>query len=112
MFWWGLVGSGHGIEHAFDRYAAGRRDASSRRTWIVWAGLRSADHARELRRLIDIVEDIWLQELADVDRRGIAGADRGEVAPSTADWLSARLDVSSATANSWVRIARARYPGP
>jgi hypothetical protein len=57
-----------------------------------------ADHARELRRLID--------------RLGAAGADQGEVAPSTADWLSARLDISSAAANSWVRIARARYPGP
>ena len=73
-----------------------------------------ADHARELRRLIDRLEDIWLQELAAVDRlgaAGAAGADQGEVAPSTADWLSARLHVSSATANSWVRIARARYPG-
>jgi hypothetical protein len=71
-----------------------------------------ADHARELRRLIDRLEDIWLQELAAVDRLGAAGADQGELAPSTADWLSARLHVSSATANSWVRIARARYPGP
>jgi hypothetical protein len=71
-----------------------------------------ADHARELRRLIDRLEDIWLQELAAVDRLGAAGADQGEVAPSTADWLSARLDISSAAANSWVRIARARYPGP
>jgi hypothetical protein len=70
-----------------------------------------ADHARELRRLIDRLEDIWLQELAAVDRLGAAGADQGELAPSTADWLSARLHVSSATANSWVRIARARYPG-
>jgi hypothetical protein len=65
-----------------------------------------------VRRLIDRLEDIWLQELAFVDRRGIAGADRGEVAPSTVDWLSARLHVSSATANAWVRVARARYPGP
>jgi hypothetical protein len=71
-----------------------------------------ADHARELWGLIDRLEGIWLQELAAVDRLGIAGADRGEVAPSTAEWLSARLGVSSATANSWVRIARARYPGP
>jgi hypothetical protein len=47
-----------------------------------------------------------------VDRLGAAGADRGEVAPSTADWPGARLNASSAAANSWVRIARARYPGP
>jgi hypothetical protein len=71
-----------------------------------------ADRARELRRAIDLMEDIWLRELAEVDRRGAAGADRGEVWPSTAEWLSARFGVSSATANSWVRTARARYPGP
>jgi hypothetical protein len=70
------------------------------------------DCARELRRLRDRLEDIWLRELAEVDRRGAAGADRGEVWPSTAEWLSARLGVSSAVANSWVRTARARYPGP
>jgi hypothetical protein len=71
-----------------------------------------ADRARELRRVFDLLEDLWLRHLAAVDRRGAAGADRGEVASSTADWLCDRLGVSSATANSWVRIARARYPGP
>jgi hypothetical protein len=71
-----------------------------------------ADRARELRRLRGRLEDIWLRWLAEVDRRGAAGADRGEVWPSTAEWLSARFGVSSATANSWVRTARARYPGP
>jgi hypothetical protein len=75
-------------------------------------GAAPADRGRELPRLLDRLEDIWLQELAAVDRRGIAGADQGEVAPSTADWLSARLGMSSAAANSWVRIARVRYPGP
>jgi hypothetical protein len=68
-----------------------------------------ADDARELRGLIDRLEGIWLQELAVLDRRGAAGAERGEVAPSTADWLSARLGMSSGAANSWVRIARGLY---
>ena len=71
-----------------------------------------ADHARELGGLIDRLEGIWLQELAALDARRAAGADRGEVAPSTAEWLSARLGVDLGVANSWVRTARARYPGP
>jgi hypothetical protein len=71
-----------------------------------------ADRARELRRVLDLMEDIWLRDLAALDRRGAAGADRGEVWPSTAEWLCARLGVDAATANSWVRTARARYPGP
>jgi hypothetical protein len=71
-----------------------------------------ADRARELRRVTDLLEDIWLRELAEVDRRGAAGADRGEVWPSTADWLSARLGVDADVASNWVRTARARYPGP
>jgi hypothetical protein len=35
-----------------------------------------ADRARELRRLRGRLEDIWLRWLAEVDRRGAAGADR------------------------------------
>jgi hypothetical protein len=71
-----------------------------------------ADHLRALEQRIDLVDDLWLQELAAVDRLGAAGADRGEVAPSTADWLRDRLGVDAATANGWVRAARARYPRP
>jgi hypothetical protein len=71
-----------------------------------------ADHARELRGLIDRLKGIWLQELAALDARGAAGADRGEVAPSTAEWLSARLGVDLGVANSWVRTARALYGDP
>jgi hypothetical protein len=71
-----------------------------------------ADQARELRRLLDRLEGIWLQALAAVDRRGAAGADQGEVASSTADWLRARLGVDADVASSWVRTARALYPGP
>jgi hypothetical protein len=71
-----------------------------------------ADHARELWGLLDRLNGIWLQELAAVDALGLAGADRGEVAPSTADWLSARLGVDLGVANSWVRTARALYGDP
>jgi hypothetical protein len=65
------------------------------------------DRARKLRGLLDRLEAIWLQELAVVDARGLAGAEQGVRAPSTAEWLSARLGVSADTANSWVRAARA-----
>jgi hypothetical protein len=70
-----------------------------------------ADDARELRGLLDRLEGIWLQELAVVDRRGAAGADQGEVASSTADWLWARLGVDADVASSWVRAARALSRG-
>jgi hypothetical protein len=71
-----------------------------------------ADRSRELRGLLDRLEGIWLQGLAAVDRRDAAGADQGEVASSTADWLCARLGVDADVASSWVRTARALYPGP
>jgi hypothetical protein len=117
----GLVGSRHGIERVFDRYAgwAGRAGGlAAAFDWVIAQDLDRlgdaalADHARELRGLIDRLEGIWLQELAAVDARGAAGADQGEVAPSTADWLSARLGVDPGVANSWVRTARALSRDP
>jgi hypothetical protein len=44
-----------------------------------------------LRRLLDRLEGQWLRELAAVDGRGAAGADRGVQAASTAGWLRGRL---------------------
>ena len=71
-----------------------------------------ADHLRALGQLIDLLEGTWLQMLAEVDRRGAAGADRGEGAASTADWLCDRLGVSADLANSWVRRARTLHRRP
>jgi hypothetical protein len=71
-----------------------------------------ADQVLELRRLLDRLEGLWLQQLATVDAAGAAGADQGVQAPSTAGWLRARLRMGSGTATTAVRTARALFRGP
>ena len=61
---------------------------------------------------MDRLEGQWLAELATVDARGAAGADRGVQAPSTASWLRSRLRMGAAAASSAVRTARALFRGP
>jgi Domain of unknown function (DUF222)/HNH endonuclease len=71
-----------------------------------------AERVLVLRRLLDRLEGHWLAELAGVDARGAAGADRGVQAPSTASWLRSRLRMGAAAASSAVRTARALFRGP
>src|SRR4029453_16132170 len=63
------------------------------------------------RRLLDRQEGLWLQELAALDAAGVAGADQGEVAVSTAGWLRNRLRLSVGAARGSVRAARALFGG-
>ena len=71
-----------------------------------------AERVLELRRLVERLEGLWLQELDEVDARGAAGADQGELAASTAGWLRRRLRMSVSAASSDVRTARALFRGP
>jgi hypothetical protein len=65
-----------------------------------------------LQRLLHQLQGHWLQELAEVDARGVAGAEQGAPAPSTASWLRNRLRMSASAATSCVRTARALFGGP
>jgi hypothetical protein len=79
------------------------------------AGLPDAVRAERvlgLRRLLDRLEGHWLQELAALDARGAAGADRQEQAASTAAWLRDRLRLGAGAAAGAVRTARALFRGP
>jgi len=71
-----------------------------------------AERIMALRGLVDRLEGQWLQDLADLDARGAAGAEQGVPAASTASWLRARLRMSAGTAASFVRTARALHRGP
>jgi hypothetical protein len=71
-----------------------------------------AERVMALRGLMDRLEGHWLQELADLDARGAAGAEEGVAAASTASWLRARLRMSAGTAAGLVRTARALHRGP
>ena len=71
-----------------------------------------AERVQVLRWLGDRVEGQWLAELADVDARGAAGAERGIQEGSTAGWLRRRLRLGAGTASSAVRTARALFRGP
>src|SRR5215217_6525997 len=74
--------------------------------------IRRAERVQGLRWLVDRLEGQWLKELAGVDARGAAGADRGEPAPSTAGWLRNRLRMGAGAARDAVRTARALFRGP
>jgi hypothetical protein len=71
-----------------------------------------AERVMALRGLMDRLEGHWLQELADLDARGAAGAEHGVQAGSTAAWLRCRLRMGAGTAAGLVRTARALYHGP
>ena len=71
-----------------------------------------AQRALKLARLADRLDGHWLQELAEVDARGAAGAEGGRPAASTARWLRNRLRLSHSAAASAVRTARALFRGP
>jgi Domain of unknown function (DUF222)/HNH endonuclease len=71
-----------------------------------------ADRILELQRLLNQLEGHWLQELAEVDARGAAGAEGGVQAASTASWLRHRLRMADSAASSAVRTARALFRGP
>jgi hypothetical protein len=70
------------------------------------------ERALELRELGDRIEGQWLATLAAVDARGVAGAEDGVPAGSTAGWLRRRLRLSAGAASSCVRTARALFRGP
>src|SRR5215212_455890 len=70
-----------------------------------------AERVLVLRRLPDRLEGHWLAELAAVDARGAAGADRGQEVGSTAAWLRTRLRLGAGAAGQ-VRTARALFRGP
>src|SRR5215212_10886265 len=55
-----------------------------------------AERVQGLRWLVDRLEGQWLKELAGVDARGAAGADRDQHAPATASWLRQRLRLAPA----------------
>jgi Domain of unknown function (DUF222)/HNH endonuclease len=71
-----------------------------------------AERILVLRRLIDQLDGHWLGELAAVDARGAAGAEKGVQAASTAGWLRARLRMGPGDAHSAVRTSRALFRGP
>jgi Domain of unknown function (DUF222)/HNH endonuclease len=71
-----------------------------------------AGRVLELRRLLDQLEGLWLNELAGVDALGAAGAEQGQQVGSTAGWLRNRLRMGAGTASSSVRTARALFRGP
>jgi hypothetical protein len=71
-----------------------------------------AEQVLQLRRQLDRLEGQWLRTLAAVDTRGVAGAEEGVPAGSTASWLRARLRMGPGAAAGWVRTARALYRGP
>jgi hypothetical protein len=107
----GLAGGGPpdddglgGLIAAVDELAAQDRDGRSvlvrARRLVAW------------RRLLDRQEGLWLQELADLDARGAAGADQDQQGLSTASWLRHRLRLSVGAARSAVRTARALFRGP
>src|SRR6266508_4633429 len=70
----------------------------------------AAERVLVLRGLLERLECQWLRELAAVDARGVAGAELGGRAPSTAGWARAR--VTAGAARQRVRVARALYRGP
>jgi hypothetical protein len=72
------------------------------------AGVR-AERVLVLRELVDRLEGHWLSELAAVDAAGVAGAEQGEQAGSTAGWLRHRLRMGTGTASTAVRTARALF---
>src|SRR5829696_2207699 len=65
-----------------------------------------------LQRLADRLGGQWLRRLGAVDARGVAGADQGIPAPSTASWLRRRLRLGAGAAREAVRTARALFGGP
>ena len=71
-----------------------------------------AERVLVLRGLVDRLEGCWLRELAAVDARGVAGAERGVQEGSTAGWLRRRLRLGASAASSCVRTARACFHGP
>jgi hypothetical protein len=71
-----------------------------------------AEQVLALRGLVDRLEGHWLQQLAAVDARGVAGADQGQEVGSTAAWLRTRLRLGAGAAASFVRTARAVFRGP
>jgi hypothetical protein len=71
-----------------------------------------AERVLALRGLVDRLEGQWLADLAAIDARGVAGADQGVQAGSTAAWLRARLRMGAGTAAGFVRTARALFRGP
>jgi Domain of unknown function (DUF222) len=70
-----------------------------------------AERVLGLRRLLDRLEGLWLQELAALDARGAAGADQDQEMASTAAWLRNRLRLSASMAHSSVHTARALFRG-
>src|SRR5215217_5246976 len=70
-----------------------------------------ASQVLALRGLVDRLEGHWLQQLAAVDARGVAGADQGQEVGSTAAWLRTRLRLGAGAAGQ-VRTARALFRGP
>jgi hypothetical protein len=73
---------------------------------------RLTDAVLALRGLVDRLEGHWLQQLAAVDARGVAGADQGQEVGSTAAWLRTRLHLGAGAGASFVRTARAVFRGP
>jgi hypothetical protein len=71
-----------------------------------------AERVLVLRRLGDRLDGYWLQDLADLDACGAAGAEDGIQAASTASWLRNRLHLSASAAHRAVRTARALFRGP
>jgi hypothetical protein len=103
----GLTSSRNGLE----ALAAAVEELAAQDLTGLSDGVR-AERVLALRRLVDRLEGHWLSELATVDARGAAGADKGQQAASTASWLRGRLRMGASTAASAVRTARALFRGP
>jgi hypothetical protein len=75
-------------------------------------GAQRAEQVLVMRRLLDQAEADWLRRLAGVDAQGLASAEAGVYAPSTAAWLRGRLRMGPGAARTAVRTARALHRGP
>jgi transposase len=71
-----------------------------------------ADQTLQLQQLRDRLDGVILRHLAAVDARGAAGAEQARQFGSTASWLRARLQMTTTTAASQLRTARALFCGP
>jgi Domain of unknown function (DUF222) len=71
-----------------------------------------ADQTLQLQQLRNRLDGVILRHLAAVDARGAAGAEQARQFGSTASWLRARLQMTTTTAASQLRTARALFCGP
>jgi Domain of unknown function (DUF222)/HNH endonuclease len=94
-----------------DQLEAAIQDLSTQDLQALPDGVAAA-RVLALRRLLDRLEGHWLQELAQVDIRGAAGAEAGTQVLSITSWLRNQLRMGGGAARRAVHTARALFRGP